>query len=320
METPEQEKEPLLGYTLNALDDQEAIQVERELSRQPHRRSESATLQRDVTPLNDIAGFFEPPPQLAQRTCTKIWETLDKEGEEKNEILNKPATVDSVLGFIHDPFKTVVAMPVVEPIIPNVSEKVKTSHAGVPKSTSKSSHWIGSHRIGLVTSVSVGIVVAFFVFPMMRYAERSTRSYVTGNWMSEIHRQVDQYEQIHVNRSNVPRIEELLPFNLALHGWQELYSTPPSGPTKYSLASIIQAGGEPHPPNDVVRGQQLIFLTDFGGLNEPIPLDMSGMSDHILLSMPGQESSVRSALGQDILFKEGRVFFRILPGTEPPKK
>jgi hypothetical protein len=44
-------------------------------------------------------------------------------------------------------------------------------------------------------------------------------------------------------------------------------------------------------------------------------LDINTISNHTLLVMPRQDSG-RSAFGQTVLFKEGRVFSRILPNAE----
>jgi len=324
MQTREQERERLLGYLLHALDEHEAAQVKRELSRQPHLRSELATIQQELAPLNYIADPACPPPQLANRTCANIWEMMDKENcfdkedhldkDNDNPVTDNPATMDSVLGFIADPFKTIVAMPVSDLELPKIKREARMTPVKTPPNKpSKSSHWVG-----LIVSASIGIVAACFVFPMIRYAERSTRSYVTDSWMTEINRRVDQYEQIYSGPSNAPRapsMEELRPLNLALYNWQELHS---------------DARGEPvlffahHPrvqdSDGVVRGQQPILLMGFDHGNEPMPLETSGYSSPTLLSLPGQESLVRTALGQDILIRDGRVFFRILPGTESPNK
>ena len=326
MTTREQERERLLGYLLHALDDHEAAQVRRELSRQPRLRDELATLQQELAPLNYLADPPCPPPLLASRTCAKIWNTMDNEnffdkdidrenGKEKGK-LDSPPTVDSVLGFIPDPFKTVVAMPAVDLELPRIRRDVKTT----PKTPPKSSR---SHWLGLIVSASIGIVVAFFVFPMIRYAERSTRSYVTDSWMTEIHRRVDQYEQIYSGPNGVPRVEEILPVNLALYSWQELHSDAHSK----SLLLYESKPITPKEPSEASRsttedvpGQSAILLTGFDSEDSPIPWDAGGQSGHMLLSLPGQESSVRTALGQDILIRDGRVFFRILPGSESPKK
>ena len=247
---------------------------------------------------------------------------IDKENSQEKR--DRPVTADSVLGGIIDPFRTVISMPVADLDLPKLRRgvpPVKTTPKNPPKS---------SHRLGLIISAFIGVVVAFFLFPMIRYAERSTRSYVTDSWMTEINRRVDQYEQIYSSPGSAPRVEEVLPVNLALYSWQELHSDAHSKP-----ALFVETSGEVqivHPPSsqvhysepvepkeDIFR-QQPILLTGFDCWDEAASLDMGGVSNHMLLSFPGQVSSVRTALGQDILIRDGRVFFRTLPGTEPPNK
>ena len=331
MEIREQERELLLGYLLNVLDDHKVAQVEQTLAHQPHLRAELATLQRELAPLNYMGDSVEPPPQLASRTCATIWATFNN--KEQDTTSNK----DSVLGFLSDPYKTVVALPALSDPVPKTAAIIRTPHIGKGNVAPppRSSHWTE-----LIVSVSVGMVLAFLLFPMIQYTKRRTQTYVTENWMSEINRRVDQYEQIHGNPGNAPFIEEMLPFNLALNSWQELRSEALTSPyprreidnsgrlrgwgwDKFLEDMVVQIRSESlvsQNKNEVIRGQQRSFWVDFDGRDVPISLDMDGVSDRMLLSIPGGENSVRSAVGQDILLKEGRIFFRILPGTAPPKK
>ena len=299
METQDKERELLLGYLLNALDDREADHVREELAHNPHLQSKLAALQRELSPLDYIGDTVEPPPQLANRTCSKIWKTLDG-GEKANQ--------DSVLGMIYDPYKTMVAMNAVELDLPKVSKKTST-----PQTLPKTSHWLG-----LVVSVSLGVVVAFFLFPMIKHAERTTRSIATDNWATEIGRRVDSYEQIHGTLGSAPAVEEMLPLNLALHAWQEL----PHDALMPSFFWEFFLGIKPSVilPDDIIRRQQSVLFSTVEGLNETTPLDLTGVPDDILLWMPSREGSVRSAFGRDILLKDGRVFLRTLPVTEPPKQ
>jgi hypothetical protein len=165
-----------------------------------------------------------------------------------------------------------------------------------------------SHRIGLVASVSVGMVIAVFLFPMLECAKRSTRSYVTESWMTEINRRVDQYEQIHGNAS---RAEVLQPLNLALNGWQEVYPDL-FAPSLFGNAPIgTQFLGES------IRDQPPLPWEGLDGVNAPIPFDTNGLSDQLLLSIPRSwEGTARSAYGRDVLLKDGRIFFRVLPSRE----
>jgi hypothetical protein len=174
---------------------------------------------------------------------------------------------------------------------------------------SRSTPWLG-----LIASVSVGIVIAIFVFPVIELVKRSTRSYVTENLSSELNRRLDQYEQI--NQGNVPS-EVMQPLNLALSGWVELPST------------VLLANNERTGVSPPVSSHQLIFhgethlhplTVDAEDLGESIPLDTSSISEDILHIIPGQEEVVRSAYGQYFLFKNGRTFIRELPHAEPKRK
>ena len=156
-----------------------------------------------------------------------------------------------------------------------------------------------SSHIGLIASMSVGILIAVFLFPVIRLAERGTRSFVTESFTGEIGRRVDQYEQINASL-NTTQVEEMVPINLALSGWKEVRSD-----------ILAPLEGFDAPTKDFLQFPPSLW-TDTEGLGEPIPLDIISLSDRMLLVMLGQEGTVRSAFGQDILFKDGRVFFRDL--------
>jgi hypothetical protein len=277
-----------------------------------------------------LLDSVEPPPGLASRTCAKIWAAVDhgEQNSNQNYGLSSGTFLDSAY------FSPETVLPAhfllypsepdeVEPKTPKVAKRIEIDEDPPPRS---------SHGIGLIASVSVGIVIAGFLFPMIRYAERSTRSYVTDSWMNEINRRVDQYEQIHGTQNNELPVTELPPYNLALSGWQELHSeilAHPSGSANAKAEAATFGIG-----TRVVRGQQpasllpdgvsLDEMISEGVLDEPPYREFSynpfEWFDSILLVIQGQESSVRSAYGQAILFKDGRVFFRSTPNAELLKK
>ena len=179
--------------------------------------------------------------------------------------------------------------------------------------------------IGLIASISVGMVIAGFLFPTIIYVTRSTQSYVAGSWEREINSRVGTYEQIH-GQVHALQSEELLPYNLAASSWQELQvpanplSSYEQPPTPFG-ASIVPAYANPfmhQTSGEVVQGEQslVLYLDGFTDWDVLIPSDVSGMADTMLLVTPGQETSVRSAFGQNILLRDGRVFFRVLPGSQ----
>jgi type II secretory pathway pseudopilin PulG len=215
-----------------------------------------------------------------------------------------------------------------KPVMPKATVTVTagTGNTNAPRS----SGWIG-----LVASVSVGILFAFILFPAMNYINRTTRSHVAETWMTEINRRVDQYEQIHGSKNDTSLLEELLPVDLALSGWQALHSD------TFAPASIIctfehrigsdynanpiearntTSLGDLHYIARIHNEDDDALILQFQSENGQERITSDGTAPNILedmlLLMLGQESLMRSAFGQDVLIKEGRVFFRILPGTE----
>ncbi|MDR1141078.1 MAG: hypothetical protein LBL62_05240, partial [Planctomycetaceae bacterium] len=71
-------REMLLGYLTNALEDDEIAYVERELLCQPALRTELAMLQKELSPLTYVYESVDPPYNLAQRTCRRLWKHLDQ--------------------------------------------------------------------------------------------------------------------------------------------------------------------------------------------------------------------------------------------------
>jgi len=195
---------------------------------------------------------------------------------------------------------------------PKVSRRIE-----IEEPPRRSSHWVG-----LIASVSVGMVIAFFLFPMIALVKRSTQSYVTDSWESEINRRVGNYEQIHANQGNTLQNADLLPYNLAASGWQEMIS---SLPLPYP-SNLMPLQGNPYQQQwnyDAnvacsVSNEWSTICSPSGCYNwDMLPLlDISGMADTMLLVTPNQYHAVRSAFGQNILLRDGRVFFRTLPGVE----
>ncbi|MDR0521272.1 MAG: hypothetical protein LBH00_05410 [Planctomycetaceae bacterium] len=344
----EREQELLLGYLMNALDRQESAGIERDLLRQPRLRSELAALQQQIAPLDYLNDPILPPPFLAEKTCAKIWaaanstaggttapEHLSKNHPSKNmgnTALNsalKPSqefALESALIPALDP----IFKPVPEPAAGKTScpgtgtEKLAAGEIRKPR---RSVPWIG-----LIASVSVGIILAFLAFPMIRRAGRETTNYITQTHMNAINQRVDHFEQIHVKPNPSEPAGESNIFNLATSGWQKL---PPQAATDflseqspYPSHDIILSAAQPsvQPVNNgglpaaVIRGQDRPFPFEWSYPDIPLSLDTRSAGDQILITDPAIKIPLRSAYGQDILMKDGRIFFRILPGTEKSAK
>ena len=203
-----------------------------------------------------------------------------------------------------------------------------------------------SHSLGLIASISVGVVIAFFLFPMIRYAERSTRSYVTESWKGEISRRVNQYEQIYSNVNPDEQEEELQSFNLALSGWQELSSETlldfllQSSESNMSFSEEIgylqntylgRMQKSSYSGQDDEQEMQGRWQNPFGKsseFSEQRDLILANANRRMQIVVPlgsplgdTMEGSVmRSAFGQGITMKDGRVFFRVLPTAETVRR
>ncbi|MDR0328036.1 MAG: SurA N-terminal domain-containing protein [Planctomycetaceae bacterium] len=283
---------------------------------------------RNRNEVDDMEYSVEPPIGLARRTCAKVWATLDEATLDKEEEDSEPQS-----GVFLD---SACLSP--ESILPASFWLQNSDHdereRNIPPTDKKRIEFDESENassrsfpIGLIASVSVGIVIAVFLFPAIQHVKRSTRSYVAESWRSEINRRVDQYEQI--NQGSVPG-EEMLPINLALSGWREVDSEILAAPA-LSQGKIAHNANSffddiiVHFENDPVMSphRHNRWTSQCGCDREstfPHSLDVEGLSDHMLLIMPGQDNPLRSAYGQYILLKDARVFFRELSNVEPPKK
>jgi len=269
--------------------------------------------------------FTEPPPMLAQRTCANIWATLDMEErsymnehnhtEEQGYTPNSGTFLDSSFFSPESVLPASFLLGSAEPE-EREPEKPKTVKKSIEINAPPQKH--STPWVGLIASVSVGIVVAFFLFPMIELVKRSTRSYVTGSWESEINRRVGQYEQIHANQGNTPQIDEVLPYNLASSSWQELRVEGFSNllPSQQFGIGILDIGDAFAAAIEPPVGNQHELYPPHPNAVDTSELDVHSMADSMLLVTPGQNNSVRSAFGQNILLKEGRIFFRVLPGME----
>jgi len=290
-------------------DDQELARLERELARTPRRCPELA---------DSLDDSIDPPSGLASRTCKKNWATLDS--GEQGFTPNSGTFLDSAFFSPETVLPPSYLLGTCEP------EEVQPEK---PKTTRKIEIVEEPPRrtplIGLIASISVGMVIAGFLFPTIIYVIRSTQSHVTGSWENEINNRVGNYEQIHGGRGGIPQSEELLPYNLAASSWQELLfpanvlSSFEQLPTPFG-APVAPAYANPfahQTSGEVVQGDQssVLHLEGFTDWEVLVPSDVSGMADTMILVTPGQENAVRSAFGQNILLKDGRVFFRVLPGT-----
>lgn len=68
----ENAQEQLLGYLLDALEDDERQQLQQELANDPQLRHQLESLRAAIQPMEPTRELIEPPPGLAQRTCRYV--------------------------------------------------------------------------------------------------------------------------------------------------------------------------------------------------------------------------------------------------------
>ena len=77
----ESRREDLLGYLIGALEEDESQKVRKELERNETAQLELASLRKGLRPLAAYANWseqlYEPPQNLAERTCSRIWDKID---------------------------------------------------------------------------------------------------------------------------------------------------------------------------------------------------------------------------------------------------
>ena len=259
-----------------------------------------------------------PPPGLARRTCERLWKTFDDNGDDNGRDVHIDDRDESAPSetFMNSAFFSPESM------LPSfLLQSAEQEESATPQTAPSSPVHPASRparrfdfnddeprthrtsRIGLIASVSVGMLIACFLFPVIRLVERTTRTHITENFVSEINRRVGQYEQIYGSAMvNPEAIEDITPYNLALSGWQEvllgdIYLAPGWFVDNWPFECVVTS---PHCSKTIC-------------LREDIPLTDSSPGD-ILLVVPGRDNLVRSAFGRDFLFKDDRVFFRVLPG------
>ncbi|GHT09965.1 hypothetical protein FACS1894170_01360 [Planctomycetales bacterium] len=264
----------LLGYLCRALDETERCRVEREIQQHPFLNTKLATLQKKLTPLELLKSrTVLPPQQLAKRTCAKVWDTVDST-EAK-------------------------ARPLAAPL--RLYDENKPQR--------RKNRWIG-----FVASVTLGMFLAFMIAPFLHLVKHSVVNTVRDNQRNAINERINPYEQINAPQPTADVVQET-PLNLGRFAWKELHPNTlltPVGNGAFAPVGVQQAAQSfsgdtilertPH-----FRNMRPVF---WDTADVPLPFRQRSISDDILLTTP---QGVQTGSGQDVLFKDGRIFFRDLP-------
>ena len=150
-------REDLLGYLIGALDEEESQNVRNELERNETVQLEFASLRKKLRPLAAYAQWseqlYQPPQNLAERTCSRIWDNIDSglaEDDFSNDTANEPAL----------PLHPVVA--------PSKRLAPRVNIGSEYREKSWANRWKSSD---LLTVGCVGIMLLFIAFPIFQFVK-----------------------------------------------------------------------------------------------------------------------------------------------------
>ena len=267
---------------------------------------------------------YLPPFGLAERTCAKIWASADQKEDivERNILrgpLNRLRILDTVLMSSSDSAERRIS----DPVSPSV--KPATRHP-LPKVSGDTRPGIaqgGWRLVDLFASIAVGILIAVLAFPAINYAKSQTERMVRQMRMKEFGQSVGLYALL----DGVPEDDVTLPsgVNLAASAWREIdqdrlrllqvasgsspiVDSSPDGPLPFFRTASDD------PPLIGEQNGRMISI----GLEtvSPFPFGTSYSSLWVDAekAVPVYNGTlVQPAYGQNVLFQDGRVYFRVLP-------
>ena len=261
---------------------------------------------------------FLPSPGLAERTCARIWATVDHSSERNvsSITLNRFRMLDEILESSPEPqVPTPISTLVPEPQVP-VSVRVSGDlRPGVSEG--------GWRLVDLIASVAVGILIAVIAFPAINFAKVRTETMLQQSLMKDLSQSIE----LHALLDGQSEEEEMPPrgINLAASAWREvnqdrlhlLQAVGGSSPAVRSSLDQSQplfrmvSDRSPHIGEQqgqaIFLGQKTDTAATVGKTHRPLVTDIEK-------AIPVSNGSlVQPAYGQNVLFHDGRVFFRVLP-------
>ena len=326
------DRETLLGYLMDALDDNDNDGVEHELLRNPLLREELTRLRKELVPLA-IASREEymPPLGLAERTCARIWAEVDRpygNFDERNVstvTFNRFRMLDEIL--TDSPSCQYCPPPLVShsescagPLVPARLHPCEHSLTTVSVDMRPDVSGDGWRLADLVASIAVGVLIAVVAFPAINFAKHRAETMIQQSRMKDLGQSVGLYALLDGKPDND---DEMTPngINLAASAWREVNqdrlqllqvasgSPLVVGPSPGSSSSPFKRVSDRLPLLGERQGQ-MIFL---GQEAAPGKSHTSLLVDVEKAIPVSDGSQVQQAYGQNILFQDGRVFFRVLP-------
>lgn|GEM_PF-6141444 len=192
------QRELLLGHLLGALGEQDELGIEGELKKDSSLRNNLAELKAEIMPILDAYVRYEPPQGLAKRTCKNLWRKIDETtvSEDTNEVNNNKVNnkTNNTINTTVPPsphLRLSLGVSLLEEVesLPcstsssisscslhssQISSFVDAQERPLPRphyperlSSAKAQGW---RKRDLFVSVSVGFLLAAFLFPAARMA------------------------------------------------------------------------------------------------------------------------------------------------------
>lgn len=381
------DREMLLGYLMNALEDDEITYVERELLRDPKFRKELAALQEELSPLTYVYESVDPPKDLAKKTCSNLWATVDQSRKvgrfldtavesvvptphimpimaDRSSVLEEllavsPHHTDSLASAIT--VETTEAAPLenitkrlVRQSRPRTQQNSRTSRK---TPTAKASPVVSDRKekprtfFGVVVSVAIGILIALIAFPALNYAKNQTHQYIVNKKLQKISTNPELFPQVSDEVASTEAETVPSQVNMAQCGWQEIntdqfpnllvdnFSDRSDFDLNISDNIDLQrtlpdsfASSHFQPVSNSMlltasenRGRNIILARQPNysqpiGLGQYQSFDAQGFANQAwtpIVVQAENNPTVQTAYGQNVLFQNGRIFFRVLPTLTP---
>lgn len=308
----ELDREMLLGYLMNALEDDETALVERELLRHPEYRELLAELEEEISPLAALYGNIDPPHNLAARTCSRIWALAEQEAELYDETEaptiagphfgtdifeqevfrpEKTQCLEEILSV--SPRESVEGVSPVKRLIRRA--KVKRSRQAASKSEPGAPQKHRGRLFDLAASVAVGVLIAVIAFPAVHFARNRAQMLLTDLKLRNLNQQQSLEFFSPVSEASAMETAATT-VSLNQSGWQEV------NPNRLPFLLVADNARLNLSSSDDLPGLDPNTFTDFESISKSIPILTNSDRQRDSISSPGLSStSVFSSVNRNSL-------------------
>ncbi|MGL4944012.1 MAG: hypothetical protein ACRC46_12575 [Thermoguttaceae bacterium] len=216
----ETRREKLLGYILDALEDDERDAIDCEVAASPALHNELTELVGELQPLSVLKGYYSPADnaELVARTCNAVWQHADEAVEEEAVVeestVEDESKVEDESNMTYRSYETEAA-PIAEtaPITeaaptPKLSPPASCPAPRVSRRTNRAAspaapqppHVRWASR---VVSVTVGVLIAVLMFPAFTFVKDKVVARVCQVFMLDVEANMEYYKQLQENNAIV---------------------------------------------------------------------------------------------------------------------